>query len=308
MKSVLMSAEDYDQYMKIQGLLKKESTTKESGSSVSAIANSTSQTKWIIDSGATDHMTGNSKLISDIHYKQSTHAVTLADGSQAFVQGIGKLRLSSHLLLNSVLYLPKLSFNLISVSQITKDLKCSISFFPDHCEFQDLTTRNIIGRGEACGGLYVFDNVPSKSTSCSSVTSSAIQLHCQLGHPSLPLFKKLCPQFSSLSTLHCESCQYAKHHRVSLYPSVNKRSSSFFEVVHSDIWVPSTVVSKQGYRYFVTFVDDYTRVTWLFLMKSRSELFSIFCVFCAEIQNQFNASIKILRSDNAKEYTSNQFH
>ena len=66
-------------------------------------------------------------------------------------------------------------------------------------------------------------------------------------------------------------------------------------------------MSKPGFRYFVTFVDDYSHVTWLYLMKNRSELFSIFCAFCAEIKNQFNVYIRTLRSDNAKEYTSAQF-
>ena len=137
--------------------------------------------------------------------------------------------------------------------------------------------------------------------------NSAFKTHCQLGHPSLTLFKKLCPQYSSLSTIHCEACQYAKHHRSSSLPRINKRVDSPFSLIHSDIWGPSSIVSKPGYRYFVTFVDDYTRITWLFLMKSRSELFSIFCNFHAEIKTQFNASIKTLRSDNAKEYMSVEF-
>ena len=61
---------------------------------------------------------------------------------------------------------------------------------------------------------------------------------------------------------------------------------------------PSTL----GFRYFFTFIDDYSRCTWLFLMKTRSELFSIFQKFHVKIRTQFNTSIRILRSDNAKEY------
>jgi transposase InsO family protein len=75
-------------------------------------------------------------------------------------------------------------------------------------------------------------------------------------------------------------------------------------LVHSDVWGPSRVTSKLGFRYFVTFVDDYSMVTWLYLMKDCSELFSI---FCAEIQTQFNLPVRILRSDNAREYFSSSF-
>ena len=61
------------------------------------------------------------------------------------------------------------------------------------------------------------------------------ELHCRMGHPSLSLLKKLYPQFSSLSSLNCELCQYAKLHRVHLSPRVNKRASAHFELVHFDV-------------------------------------------------------------------------
>ena len=73
------------------------------------------------------------------------------------------------------------------------------------------------------------------------------------------------------------------------------------------MWGPCPVVSPTEFRYFVTFVDDYSRTTWLYLMKNRFELFSYFCAFCAEIHNQFHVYVQNLRSDNAKEYVSEQF-
>ena len=66
-------------------------------------------------------------------------------------------------------------------------------------------------------------------------------------------------------------------------------------------------MSLTRFRYFVTFIDDYLRTTWLYLMKARSELFSYFRVFCAEIHTQFHVSVQNMRSDNAKEYLSEQF-
>ena len=110
-----------------------------------------------------------------------------------------------------------------------------------------------------------------------------------------------------MSSLDCESCQFAKHHHISSSLRVNKRANAPFALVHSDVWGSCPVTSKTGFRYFVTFVDDYSRMTWLYLMKSRSELFSNFSAFCAEIHTQFNVPIQILRSDNAKEYMSETF-
>ena len=57
-----------------------------------------------------------------------------------------------------------------------------------------------------------------------------------------------------------------------------------------------------GFRYFVIFVDDYSRVTYLYLMKERSELYFIFKSFYMEIKTQFNALLRIFRFDNAREY------
>jgi len=62
---------------------------------------------------------------------------------------------------------------------------------------------------------------------------------------------------------------------------------------------------KTEFTYFVSFMDDYSRVTWLYLLKHHSEVFFTFKVFYSEIKNQFNSSIKILQSDNAKECLNN---
>ena len=134
--------------------------------------------------------------------------------------------------LTLVLSLPNFSFNLMSVSKLTRALKYYISFFLDFCLFQDLMTKQIIGRGRESGGLYILDPTVLRPINCSGV-SSPFETHCRLGRLSLPLLKKLCPQFSSSLSLDCESCQFAKHHRLSYSPRVNKRTSAPFELVHS---------------------------------------------------------------------------
>ena len=268
-----------------------------------------SSSKWVIDFGATDHMTGNSSLFTTFQSHSSTSIVTLADGSTSCVLGSGIIHLTPLITLTYVLSLPHFFFNLISVSKLTRTLNCSISFFHDYCLIQDLVTKRIIGRGCESGGLYILDIEVPKSITCSGVLTP-FELHCCLGHPSLSLLKKLYSQFSSLSSLNCELCQYAKLHRVHLSLRVNNQVSAPFELVHSDVWGPCPVVfptAPTGFRYFVTFVNDYLRTTWLYLMKNRSELFSHFRAFCAEVHTQFHVSIQNLRSDNVKEYMFEQF-
>ena len=92
-----------------------------------------------------------------------------------------------------------------------------------------------------------------------------------------------------------------------LSPKVNKRASSPFELVHSNVWGHCPIMSPIGFKYFITFADDSSRVTWLYLMKSCYELFSHFSAYCTKIQTQFRVSVQTLRSDNAKEYLSEPF-
>jgi len=103
--------------------------------------------------------------------------------------------------------------------------------------------------------------------------------------------------------LDCESCQLGKHVRSFFPSSTRSQARSPFDVVHSDVWGPSRVTS-----YFVTFIDEFSRCAWIFLLKDRSELLSVFQNFFKEIQNQFGCSIRILCSDNAKDYFSTSFN
>ena len=72
------------------------------------------------------------------------------------------------------------------------------------------------------------------------------------------------------------------------YPNwINIRAKNPFDLVHSDVWSPCPIVFKLGFGYFVSFVDDFSRVTWIFLLKSCSEVFLVFQIFHSEIKNQF---------------------
>lgn len=76
-----------------------------------------------------------------------------------------------------------------------------------------------------------------------------------------------------------------------------------FHLVHYDVWGPSLVSSKDGHHYFDTFIDYYFHVGWAFLPKSQCEVFGISQAFYEETKNYFDTSLKILRFDNAFEYT-----
>lgn len=98
-----------------------------------------------------------------------------------------------------------------------------------------------------------------------------------------------------------ESCHFAMQQRSSSGPRINKRVTPPFKLVNSDTWGPCPVESYIEFKYFVTFVDDFSLVTLIYSMKNWSEVFSHIRVFCAEVKTQFNLSVHIVRSNNAKE-------
>ncbi|KAG6518818.1 hypothetical protein ZIOFF_022299 [Zingiber officinale] len=111
---------------------------------------------WVIDSGATDHMTNAANSFISYSLSSGQEKVIIADGTKATVTGKGSIKLTDHFFLSSALHVPSVSINLLSVSSITKQLHCSVTFFPDHCVFQDLETKQTIGTGREVGGLYYY--------------------------------------------------------------------------------------------------------------------------------------------------------
>ena len=77
--------------------------------------------------------------------------------------------------------------------------------------------------------------------------------------------------------------------------------------MHCDVWGPCPVKSILDSRYFVTFVDDFSHATWIFIIRSRQEIFAKFLAFCYFVKTQFKTTVETLRSDNAKKYFTNEF-
>ena len=105
----------------------------------------------------------------------------------------------------------------------------------------------------------------------------------------------------------CEACIFGKQHRDTFPIGKFYRARTLLEIVHSDICVPMQTSSIGGCKFFLTFIDDYSRKTWVYLLKHKSDAFSYFQQFKALVENQSGHRIKILRTDIGGEYVSNEF-
>ncbi|CAA7017958.1 unnamed protein product [Microthlaspi erraticum] len=142
---------------------------------------------WIIDSGATHHVCHDKRLFSML--SENVHSsVTLPTGSGVQITGIGSIKLSEYMILKNVLYIPDFRLNLLSISQLTKDLGYRVSFDSVSCVIQDPIKGLMIGQGEEVANLYVLDvefglqqSSQQSSFLCNAVVDSELW-HNRLGH------------------------------------------------------------------------------------------------------------------------------
>ena len=185
--------------------------------------------------------------------------ITLANGSQTMAKGIGSACPLPSVPLTSVIYVLDPPFNPISISKLTSDLNCLITFFDNFVILQDQSTRRTIGIGHEFQGLFHLSS-PSSSTIYTSM-DTLLLIHSRLDHSNISKFHKMVPHFSSLSLIECQSCQFGKHTLVPFPRRLDQRTKSPFELVHTEVWGPSRIESTLGFQYFVTFIDDYSRCT-----------------------------------------------
>ena len=86
-----------------------------------------------------------------------------------------------------------------------------------------------------------------------------------------------------------------------------ERTSDLLALIHTDVCRPMSTCTRNSDRYFITFIDDYSRYGYVYLMRHKSESFEKFKEFKTEVENQLNKSIKALRSDRGGEYLSYEF-
>ena len=85
-------------------------------------------------------------------------------------------------------------------------------------------------------------------------------------------------------------------------------SSITFDILYVDIWGPYHVPTVEGYKFFLTLVDDCTRTTWIYLMKSKSETRPLLISLFTMIQTQFGSHIKHVSSNNGQEFFMPDFY
>ncbi|GJT06568.1 putative RNA-directed DNA polymerase, partial [Tanacetum coccineum] len=261
---------------------------------------------WIIDSGASQHMTYTVlNMFNLVEVSDLNMTVGHPNGTKAMVTHMGSLRLTDQIVIHDVLVVPGYEVGLLSMHRLSKDNKFRVIFDDNACVIQDSVQRTQVGTGSESNGLY-FLNTGKRlvNNNIEVCCLSKCIWHNRLGHPAdqvLSILKNKLDFEKDNTDNVCDVCHKAKQTREPFHLSEHK-SKALGQLVHLDVWGPYKVQSKEGYKYFLTVVDDFTRVVWVFLLKGKDEVFLHIVIFYNLVKNQFDKTIKVFRSDNGTEF------
>ncbi|PKU81762.1 Retrovirus-related Pol polyprotein from transposon TNT 1-94 [Dendrobium catenatum] len=271
--------------------------------------------EWFLDSGASTHLTADQSNLTSADSYDGTSQIMIGDGRQLPIQHTGNGILptpSGNLVLNQINHVPNLSFNLLSVYQLTRDNNCIVCFTSHGYQIKDLKTGRVLLQGPCHKGLYsVRPNHKDSNLALLSINTIPDLWHLRLGHTSGSTLKHLSSAFSlnscTVDTFNsCNTCRMAKSRQLPFSLSVSTTTSPF-ELVHSDVWGPCPTISSQGFRYFVSFIDDFTKFCWVFPLIQKSEVTSKFILFSKMVNCQFSTTLKTIRTDGGGEYLNRSF-
>ena len=265
---------------------------------------------WYIDSGCSNHMTGNKSCF--VNFDESVQReVKTGDNKRLIVKGSGDIPIRTKQgtnYISNVYYVPDLKHNLLSVGQLLKKGH-NVNFKNDLCEIKD-KIGVLIAKVKMTPTKMFPLQIKNEAFPCFAniVNDKSWLWHLRYNHLSFSTLSKICkdhmvrgiPNISKQDQV-CESCVFGKHHRDPFPKEKAWRAKNPLELVHSDLCGPMRTNSLGGNRYFLTFIDDYSRKMWIYFLKEKSQVFEVFKNFKALVEKQSGFSIKTLRSDRGGE-------
>jgi hypothetical protein len=283
------------------------------------------ESEWFADSGANAHITNDLETLTIQQPFEGTETVAVGNGSGLTINNSGSTLVKSSnsisnsvFKLNNVLHCPKASTQLLSIQRFCKDNDCYFILTDSYFLVKDKHTKAILLAGKSENGLYPlrFQRSSLKAQHAAialiGIRTSSLIWHYRLGHPAIDIVSRVVQSFhlpvvpfTSNKMMVCESCQLGKSKRLP-FSSSNRCTSTPLHLIHTDIWT-SPVASISGYKYYIIFVDDFSRYSWLYPLYNKSDAYECFVKFKLLVENQFSTSIKQLQSDGGGEFMSYQF-
>ncbi|KAJ9535999.1 hypothetical protein OSB04_un000841 [Centaurea solstitialis] len=279
----------------------------------------TSYESWVLDTGSGNHICNHLQGFTRREtLRKDRSNLRVGEGTMLVAEAVGSYNLSLPsglvLELDNCYYVPKMIKNVLSFDLLIDqgfyykyDYKM-ISCFKNDMFYFKATHSNalyILNLQESNNEIY---HISKRSK---DIEDQTYLWHCRLGHINkkrVELLQKggLLGTFDFKPFSNCESCLSGK---MTKHPfnKDNERANDLLEIIHTDVCGPFSHEARGGYRYFITFTDDFSRYGYVYLIRYKSEAFEKFKEFQSEVQNQLDRKIKFLRSDRGGEYLSLEF-
>ena len=284
-----------------------------------ALLNTRQEEIWYTDSGASAHILFRKDWFVEYWSKDDGSTITLGDGRECRVRGEGTIHIerlihgvwtSAHI--EKVLYVPEMGKNLYSVGQATAR-GLEIRFKGDNVYFLS-GDEEVIAAGLRQGNLIYrmfFRGPLANQLEVTVAEANFEKWHERLGHLNSQAMEDLIAKYlvsgvkvkGAKNDFFCEGCQVGKSHKLP-FKKESARIAAPGKMIHSDVCGPMQETSLEGARFYVSFIDDATGYRHVNYIKYKSDVFDRFVVFEKKIRNKFGRCMKILRTDNGKEYVN----
>lgn len=283
--------------------------------------NNNSEINWLLDSGCTDHIINNDTYFYNSVDLKSPVNVKLPDGKMLKATKVGTVKIyfknyynQKNVDLKNVYYVEGIKQNLLSLSKITKS--CTIVAKNDYAKIYN-GVRELIAVANKINNLYCLKSFVCKN----EIYTHSVKLtqkekwHRALGHVNFQYLNKLInnklvhglPDRIEGIDMKCSNCIQSKMSNV---PFENNRTKTTetLELIHTDLNGPHNTSGYGGEKYFLTFIDDYSKCTRIFCIKSKSEVASCLIEFVNLVENKFDKKVKKIQCDNGKEYLNKEIY
>ncbi|KAJ9557555.1 hypothetical protein OSB04_012169 [Centaurea solstitialis] len=252
---------------------------------------------WYLDSGCSRHMTGSKFVLSDYRDKRG-FSVTFGGNGRGQTRGYGTLT-NGVTTFKRVAYVEGLMHNLLSISQLC-DKNHKVSFSKKKCKVKN-RRKEVILTGVRQADIYII-NMNTSTDDFYFVSRASTDTnwlwHKRLSHLNFKTLNQLC--INNLVTS-LPDFRYTKT-RTSFKSKQISSISSPLQLLHMDLFGPVNVQSIARKKYTLVIVDEYSRYTWVFFLRSKSDAPEEIILFIRKMEKLNNLSVRSIRSDHGTEF------
>ncbi|GJY75142.1 retrovirus-related pol polyprotein from transposon TNT 1-94 [Tanacetum coccineum] len=272
---------------------------------------------FIVDSGCSKHMTGNLKLLTNF-VEKFLGTVKFGNDQIAPILGYGDL-VQGTITIKRVYYVEGLNHNLFSVGQFC-DADLEVAFRKSTCYIRDLKGNDLL-TGSHGSDLYSISlqdsTTPNPICLMAKATSSQAWLwHRRLSHLNFDTINLLSknnivnglPKLKFVKDHMCSSCELGKAKRKSFHTKTTPSSKRQLHLLHMDLCGLMRIESINGKKYVLVIVDDYSRYTWTYILRSKDETPRVLIDFLTLVQRGLHAQVTTVRTDKGTKFLNKTLH